>query len=95
MQRGALRSNSEEIPLPLPQQQPYVISTSVLANKLSGSTSNDIVFLNGEVGNFIIHFILSIILNFFQPLDSSPSSTSSCGQNAESKRRRNIKVTID
>ncbi|CAF1590816.1 unnamed protein product [Adineta ricciae] len=74
LQRTVSRSTSEEIPLPTSHQTFHISAPPSTQIKHSASTSNDLVFLNGNA-----------------PLDSSPSSTSSSGQNAESKRRRNIK----
>ena len=48
VQRITSRSISEEIPIPVPQQQ-YVMTGSALADKRSASTSNDMAFLNPDM----------------------------------------------
>ena len=47
VQRGVSRSTSEEIPLPHSQPQ-YPIQNSSLADKRSGSTPHDLMFLNPD-----------------------------------------------
>jgi hypothetical protein len=48
VQRAVSRSTSEEIPLVHSQQQ-YIIPSSSLADKRSGSTPHDMMYLNPDV----------------------------------------------